>query len=176
MLTVMLVLRIVHILGVAGLVGSIFFNYIILRPSLAAVPPAYAVVIAQRTGTLFTYLGWTTLAMLVGSGALRLWQMGQLEGLFTLSFYETGRGRAIGLMVLGWLVTTIGSGIMSFVLRPVFMSKLGIDSDPDLAAVERRRNAQLAASQWLGRLQVMTLVASVVAAVAGASAQYGGLF
>lgn len=178
MLQLILVLRILHILAAAVLVGGAFFNYFLVRPALRLIPPAHAVVIGQRVGNYFTYLGWVTLIVLGITGGLRLYFNLQENFLrvFTLEYYASGSGRAILLMVLAWLVTVISAGIMTFALRPVLMSKLTVQSNPDLAAVERRRAAQMASSLWLDRLQLLNVISTTIAALGGASVLYGGLF
>jgi uncharacterized membrane protein len=174
--TVVLIFRELHILAAAALIGAVIFNYVIVRPSLRLIPPAHAVVISQRVGTWFMWLGWIALVILGISGGVRLWLTGRLEALFMLELYETGNGRALGLMVLSWLVTVASAVIMTWLLRPMLMSKLSLQSNPDLAAVERRRTAQINASVWLERLQLINMVFAILAAVAGASVMYGGLF
>ena len=75
----LLTLRLIHIFSAAFLVGAGIFNYFLLRPTLRLIPPAHAVVVAQRVGTLFTYLGWTALVLLFLSGLSRLYMLGALN-------------------------------------------------------------------------------------------------
>lgn len=175
MVTIILLLRILHIFAAATLIGSVIYNYVILRPSLRLIPTAHAVVIGQRTGTWFMWLGWITLITLGLTGGLRLLVQDRFLDLFSLAYYESGAGRAVGFMVLAWLVAVGSSAAMTFLLRPVLMHKLGINSNPDLAAVEKRRAAQMSANTWLERLQLINLVFTLLAALNGASAMYGGL-
>jgi hypothetical protein len=100
-----LTLRIIHIFAAAILVGSVIFNYYFLRPALTLIPPAHAVVVAQRVGTVFTYLGWVALAFLVFSGVLRLHYNEDLAQIFTLELYTTSYGRALGMMIFFWFLT-----------------------------------------------------------------------
>jgi len=166
-------LRIIHILSAAVLVGSVFFNYFLLRPALRLIPPAHAVVVAQRVGTVFTYSGWAALILLFLSGALRL---PSLTVIFQPDFYTAGYGRAVALMIFLWFLTVVSSTIMTFVLRPKLMRKLTVNSNPTLADVEKRRADQIAASTWLDRLQLANVITSTLALIAGASGVYGGLF
>lgn len=175
MWAILLSLRIVHILSAAILVGSVIFNYFLLRPALRLVPPAHAVVIAQRTGNVFTVLGWVVLGLLGLSGFLRLYLQGLLPGLWTFEFYASGYGRWVVIMALFWLVTVATSGIMTFVLRPVFMRKLTVQANPQLSDVARRQATQMAASRWLERLQLATVIAAALALIAGASVLLGGI-
>lgn len=175
-MTALMTLRLIHILAAAALVGSVVFNYVILRPALLLIPPPQAVVIAQRTGTAFAILGWVTLGLLVLSGALRLHLQGMLAALFTPDFYTTAYGRALGLMVFFWLVTLVNSSIMVFILRPTLLRKLPVEPNPGLSDVVKRQAAQAVASKWLGRLQLATVIAAMLALVAGGSVMFGGLF
>ena len=132
-------LRIIHIFAAAVWVGSVIFNFYLLRPALRLIPAAHAVVIAQRVGTLFTYTGWTALGLLVFSGVLRLHYNEDLAQIFTLELYTAS-------------------------------------SNPKLADVEKRRITQVEASLWLDRLNLINVITSTLALIAGASAVFGGLF
>lgn len=169
-------LRIIHIFAAAVLVGSVIFNYFLLRPALSLIPPAHAVVVAQRVGTIFTYLGWTALGLLFLSGVSRLYYTGDLGVIFTLELYAHGHGRSLAIMILSWFVTVVSSSIMTFVLRPRLMRKLPVSSNPSLADVEKRRAMQISASNWLDRLQLLNVITSTLGLLAGASIVDGGLF
>jgi uncharacterized membrane protein len=171
-----ILLRIIHIFAAGTLVGSVIFNYFLLRPALTLIPPAHAVVIAQRVGTVFTYLGWVALGLLVLSGLMRLHYMGDLELLSSLELYAHGHGRSLAIMIVSWFITVVSSTIMTFVLRPKLMNKLLVSSSPNLADVEKRRAAQMTASVWLDRLQLLNVITSITALIAGASVVEGGLF
>lgn len=172
----LLTLRIIHIFAAAVLVGFVLFNYFLLRPTLRLIPPAHAVVVAQRVGTLFTYAGWTALGFLFLSGLLRLYYSGDLGVIFTLDLYAHGHGRSLAIMILSWFVTVVSSSIMTFILRPRLMIKLVVSSNPGLADVEKRRTTQIAASTWMDRLQLVIVIFSTLALIAGVSIMYGGLF
>ena len=169
----LLTLRIIHILAAGVLVGSVIFNYFLLRPALRLIPPAHAVVVAQRVGNLFTYTGWTTLGLLFLSGLLRL---GDPSIILKLDFYTSGYGRSLGMMIIFWLLTVVSSTIMTFTLRPKLMKKLSVSSNPTLADVEKRRADQMYASTWMDRLQLANVITATLALVAGASIAFGGLF
>jgi uncharacterized membrane protein len=169
-------LRIIHIFAAAVWVGSVIFNFYLLRPALRLIPAAHAVVIAQRVGTLFTYTGWTALGLLVFSGVLRLHYNEDLAQIFTLELYTTSYGRALGMMIFFWFLTVVDVAIISFVLRPRLIKKLSASSNPKLADVEKRRITQVEASLWLDRLNLINVITSTLALIAGASAVFGGLF
>ncbi len=176
LLTLLLLLRIIHDLAAATLVGSVIFSYFLLRPALRLIPPAHAVVIAQRVGNVFTYTGWTALILLFLSGILRIYYTGRLAFIFTLGLYAHRPGRALAFMIFFWFITVLSSTIMTFALRPKLMKKLTVSSNPTLADVEKRRAAQMAASARLDWLQLSNVITSILALIAGASIAYGGLF
>ena len=175
-LTLLLILRLIHIIAAATLVGSVIFNYFLLRPTLKLIPPAHAVVIAQRVGSLFTYTGWTALILLFLSGLLRVYYTGRLWLLVSFDLYAHAPGRALALMLLFWLLTVASSTYMTFALRPKLMKKLAVSSNPTLADVEKRRQDQMTSSARLDRFQLINLITSTLALVAGASIAMGGFF
>lgn len=172
----LVILRDLHILAAAVLIGGAVFNYFLLRPALRLIPAAHAVVIGQHVGTYFTWVGWGSLVLLGLTGTVRMLYIGNLSSLIMPEYYAAPPGRAVGLMILAWLVAVGSATWMTLMLRPVLMSKLTVNSNPDLAAVEKRRNAQMAASKWLDRLQLVNVIFSSIAAIAGGAASYGGLF
>lgn len=175
-MTLLLTFRVIHILAAAILVGSAIFNYFLVRPALRLIPPAHAVVMAQRIGTSLTVLGWAVLFLLPASGFLRLYMLGGLGALLTTELYGSGYGRSLALMILFWFLTLINSAVMTFLLRPVLMKKLSVESNPRLSDVEKRRLAQAGASTWMERLQLAAVISSTLALIAGASMLSGGLF
>jgi len=175
LVTLLFILKIVHNLAAAFWIGSVVFNHFLVRPALRLIPAAHAVVIAQRVGTLFLYTGWTALGLLLLTGLLRLYYDGRLFLLFSLSLYTQPPGRSLLLMILCWLVIVTNVAIISFVLRPRLISKLLVTSNPRLADVEKRRAAQIAASLWLDRLNLINVIVSILALIGGVSVIYGGL-
>jgi len=172
----LLTLRIVHDLAATIWVGSVIFNYFLLRPALTLIPPAHAVVVLQQVGTLFLYTGWTALGLLFLSGALRLTFFSDPWAMVTPGMYVNSYVRSVAVMVFFWLVTVVNVAIITWLLRPRLIRKLSADAQPRLADVEKRRLAQLASSAWLDRLNLINVITSTLALIAGASIGYGGLF
>jgi uncharacterized membrane protein len=169
-------LRLIHDLAAAFWIGSVLFNYFLLRPALLLIPAAHAVVISQRVGTIFLYTGWTALVLLFLSGLSRLYLMGDLGTIVSLELFVYGHGRALALMMIAWLITVVDVAIISFVLRPRLIQKLTVSSNPSFADVEKRRAAQVAAYRWLERLNLINVASATIALMAGASITEGGLF
>jgi len=168
--------RLIQIFSTAFLLGAAIFNYFLLRPALRLIPPAHAVVVAQRVGTLFTYLGWTALVLLFLSGLSRLYMLGALSILTDLELYTTSYGRWLGFMILFWFPTVASSVYMTFVLRPRLMNKLSVSANPTLADVEKRRAAQMSSSTLLDRFQLANIITAILALISGTSLLHNGLF
>jgi len=171
----LLTLRLIQIFSAATLVGAAIFNYFLLRPALRLIPPAHAVVVAQRVGTIFTYLGWTALVLLFLSGLSRPYMLGALNILTDLELYTTSYGRSPGFMILFWFLTVASSAYMTFVLRASLMNKLPVNANPTLADVERRRPAQMSSVTLLDRFQLANIITAIIA-ISGTSLLHNGLF
>jgi uncharacterized membrane protein len=169
-------LRLIHDIAAAFWIGSVLFNYFLLRPALLLIPAPHAVVVSQRVGTIFLYSGWTALSLLLLSGLGRLYLMGDLGVLVSFEILVYGHGRSLGLMVIAWLVTVANVAIISFILRPRLIQKLAVSANPSFADVERRRAAQVTAYRWLERINLINVAVATVALLAGASIVEGGLF
>ena len=173
----LLTLRLIHISSAAFSVGAATFNYFPLRPALRLIPRAHAVVVAQRVGTLFTYLGWTALVLLFLSGLSRLYMLGALNILTDPELYTTSYGRSHGFMILFWFLTVLSSTyIMTFVPRPKLMNKLSVSANPTLADVEKRRAAQMSSSTLLDQFQLANVITAILALISGTSLLHNGLF
>jgi uncharacterized membrane protein len=174
--TLLLTFKIIHDFSAALWVGSVIFNYFLLRPAVTLIPAAHGVVVLQRVGTVFLYVGWAALLLLFASGVLRLYVSNQLESVLSLEFLGHSQGRSLAIMLFFWLVTVINVAFISFVLRPKLIQKLAVSSNPTLADVEKRRAAQIAASKWLDQINLINVFTSTLALIAGGSIAYGGLF
>jgi uncharacterized membrane protein len=172
----LLVLRLIRIFSAAFLVGSAIFNYFLLRPALRLIPPAHAVVGAQRVGDLFTYLGWAALVLLFLNGLSRLYMLGALNILADPELYTTSYGRSLGFMILFWFLTVASSTYMTSLLRPKLMNMLSGSANPTLADVEKRRAAQMSSSTLLDRFQLANVITAILALISGTSLLHNGLF
>jgi hypothetical protein len=172
---VLLTLRLVHIISAAVLVGSVFFNYFILRPALARIPPPQQGIVSAAIGNFFVYLAWITLALLIASGLLRLQAMGILSLLGNASFWSSGYGRWLAVMIGGWFVATLDAALLTFIARPLLLRRFPLMPHPVATAVQGRRETQVWVGRWVERLVLLNLIATVVAMIAGASLQFGGL-
>jgi len=168
-------LRMVHIASAALLIGAVFFNHFLLRPTLERIPPPQQAVVASRIGHLFVYLAWGTLALLLASGLLRLLSMWLLDNLFTLDFWTQRYGRWLAVMMGGWTVAVIDATILTFLTRPILLRRLSLNPRPSPVAMQERRDTQVRVAKWVERMVLVNLIATLVALVAGASLLYGGI-
>ena len=174
-MTLILILRVIHIISAIILVGSIVFNYIFLRPALNKIPPAHSVVVSQHVGTTFTIIGLTCLGLLFATGLTQLILVGLWNNLLDLFFYLSRYGLWLAVMVFSWIAVLTDSLIMTFVLRPKLMQKLPLNPNPTPEDVEKRRAIQISTSNLLDWLQLINTVFGGLAALAGASLLQGGL-
>ena len=172
----LMTLQAVHILAAVGLIGASVYNFFILRPALRAIPPPQAVVISQKTGLSLAILIWIALGLLVSSGVYRLYLMELLGDVFTVDFYSRQYGRWLVVMMGGFLATLVIAAVITFQLRPALIRKLSVDSQPGPADMVRRQQLQMAYSQRLDYLSLASIIAAVIAALAGSSLRMGGWF
>ncbi|MBI4289063.1 MAG: hypothetical protein HY671_11635 [Chloroflexi bacterium] len=171
----MSIVREVHVLSAIILVGAIVFNYTFVTPELNKIPAAYPVVVIQKVGTVFTWVGLTTLGLLLATDLTRLFLVGLWAYLMDPFFYPDRYGRWLAVMLVGWTAVLAGSLIMTFMLRPKLTHKLPFGPNPTPADVDRRRPARIAVSNLLDKLQPINLIFGVLVAVAGAPLIIGGL-
>lgn len=172
---VLVTLRIVHIVSATLLVGGVFFNHFLLRPALSRIPPPQQGIISAAIGNFFVYLAWITLALLIASGLLRLHAIGLLSQLGEGSFWSSRYGRWLAIMIGGWFIATIDATFLTFIARPLLLSRLPLIPRPPADAMQEKRNTQVRVGKWVERLILLNLVATGVALIAGASLSFGGL-
>ena len=136
-MTLILILRVIHVISAIILVGSIVFNYIFLRPALTKIPPAHSVVISQHVGTTFTIISLTCPGLLFATGLTRLILVGVWNNLLDLFFYLNRYSRWLAVMVFSWIAVLTDSLIMTFLLRPKLMQKLPLNPNPTLRTWKR---------------------------------------
>jgi len=178
-------LKMTHDISAALLVGGVFFNYFLLRPTLKRIPPPQQAIVATRIGHLFVYLAYGTLALLFISGFLRLYQLGILDlesgfggffhsNFFKAHFWETKYARWLLVMIGGWAVAIIDATILTFVTRPILLKRLTLTPRPTPAGMQERRENQVRVAEWLERVVLINVIVTTAALIAGASLVYGG--
>ncbi len=178
-------IKMAHDLAAAALVGGVFFNYYLLRPTLKRIPPPQQAIVATRIGHLFVYLAYGSLAVLFISGFLRLYQLGTLDlengvggffdsVFFTSHFWTTKYARWLLVMIAGWTVAIIDATILTFITRPVLLKRLTLIPRPTPSGMQDRRENQVKVAEWLERVVLINVIVTTTAAIAGASLVYGG--
>ena len=73
----MAVAKLLHILGVVVWVGGMFFAYLALRPVVAQqLEPPQRLKLWQGVLQRFFFWVWLAVALILGSGSYRMWQLG----------------------------------------------------------------------------------------------------
>lgn len=157
---------VVHIYSAVVLVGSMFFNTVILSPSLARVPPAHAAAIAGKVGAALRIAGPISLVLLGVTGFLRLAHLNVLGDFFSIEFIRSPYGQRVWLMFGAWFVLVITGTISGVWYGRVLSRKLPYSAG--LRELEQRRAAQAQVSAWQDRLNYLNLTLGVLA-VLGAS-------
>lgn len=169
---IVLTLGFVHDLSVAVYVGGAVAMEFVLAPAQASIPPAQAQIMGEKTSNRFLVLVWSSLALILITGVLRLQMNGMLnsDGLSMADSY----GRTLWTMFFLWVVLAINGGLITFIFRPTLQGKLQPGSNQ--ALVTRDRDAKMKAATWIQHLTRADLVLAVIVTLLGASLSRGGLF
>lgn len=166
-----------HVLGFSVYIGGLFFMEAVLAPAQAAIAPAQASVISRKAGDRQAWVAWSSLALIVVTGVLRLARANMLDasGAFFLSpsIASSGYGRTVFALFGLWCVLVALGLIMTLVLRPILVAKI----PPTLSSDEqqRRQERMMAAARWMGIVMRIDLAVVLIAAVFGVSLRYGGI-
>lgn len=166
-----------HVLGFSLYIGGLFFMEAVLAPAQAAIAPAQASVISRKAGDRQALVAWSSLALIVVTGVLRLAraQMLDTSGTFFLSpgIASSSYGRTVFALFGLWCALVVLGLVMTFVLRPILVAKI----PPTLSNDEQQRRQQrmMAAARWMGIVMRIDLAVVLAAAVFGVSLGYGGI-
>jgi uncharacterized membrane protein len=166
-----------HDLAFAVYIGGLFYAEFVLTPAAGAIAPAQGVVVRQKAGDWQAVIAWSSLAVILVTGILRLDRMQLLEipGSFFLKsgIASSGYGHTILTMFGLWCVLVVLGAVMTFVLRPILVGKI----DPKLSQQERQRRQErmVGAARWMTVVMRVDLLVVVAIAVLGVSLRYGGL-
>ena len=150
----------VHVLAALLWLGGMFFLGLVGAPVLRAVePPALRQRLFHQLGLRFRSVGWSAIAVLVGTGVLLLRARGLLRwsGVFgSTAFWGTGLGVALAAKLAAVTVMVVVSVVHDFFLGPA-AGRAGPDS---ASAIRLRRRAAL-----LARVNALIGLLLVAAAV-----------
>lgn len=166
-----LILGFVHDLSVAVYVGGAVAMEFVLAPAQAAIPPAQAQIMGEKTSNRFLILVWVSLVFILITGLLRLQMNGMLnaDGLSLSDSY----GRTLWTMLFFWVVLAINGALITFVFRPTLQGKL--KSGSNQASANQDRDAKMKAATWIQHITRADLVIAVLVTLLGASLSRGGL-
>jgi uncharacterized membrane protein len=166
-----------HDLAFAVYIGGLFYAEFVLTRAAGAIAPAQGVVVRQKAGDWQAIIAWTSLAVILITGILRLSRAKLLAfpGTFFLEpgIASSGYGHTIFAMFGLWCVLVVLGALMTFVLRPLLVGKI----DPTLSPEERQRrqDRMVGAARWMTIVMRVDLLVAVTIAVFGVSLPYGGL-
>lgn len=166
-----------HDLSVAVYIGGAVAMEFVLGPAQAAIPPAQAQVMGQKTSDRFLWLAWSSLALIFVTGVLRLQQMDMIG--FSWPFFESplvlseSYGRTLLAMFILWCALVVNGALVTLRFRPRLAGK--ITPGTSAAQVTASQGARMEAATWIQRLTRADLVIAVVVALLGASLKWGGL-
>lgn len=166
-----LTLSFIHDLSIAVYVGGAVAMEFVLAPAQASIPPAQAQIMGEKTSNRFLILVWSSLALILITGLLRLQMNGMLnaDGLSMADSY----GRTLWAMLFFWLVLAINGGLITFVFRPTLQGKLKAGSNQ--AGANQARDAKMKAATWIQHITRADLVIAIIVTLLGASLSGGGI-
>jgi len=154
----------VHILAAMLWLGGMLFLAVVAAPVLRHVDADLRRTLFDRLGYQFRAVGWTCIAVLVGTGLVNLHFRGFLNAavLREPAFWATPFGRA-----LAWKLAMVGVMLVASALHDFWLGPAAgrhAPGTPDAVRINR-------AASWLARLNA---VAGVVLVVAAARLARGG--
>ncbi len=161
-----------HLLFAGVFVGSNIFLDVLLAPRLDLIPPGQAARLGDKLGTDFAILNWIALGGLPLTGVLFLWCLGSLGQFSQMSFYTSGYGVALLLMIMIWASLVTTATILTFYLRPRVVVKLPYDATRQ--QVEGSRTDAMLYANWMRRLARYNAAVSVIAVLVGGFLRFGG--
>jgi uncharacterized membrane protein len=169
--------QILHDLAFAAYIGGLFYAEIVLTPAAGSVAPAQGAMVMRKAGDRQMIISWTSLFVILITGALRLGNMHFLAfpGSFFLN-HETATsayGQTIYTMFGLWCVLAGLGLVATFRLRPVLIGKI----DPTLPQAEREEHQErmMSAARWMSIVMRADLAVAVLIAVLAVSLANGGL-
>lgn len=163
-----------HALGVSIYLGGALVMELVLVPAQKAIPPAQAQVMGQKAADRYLILAWSALGLIVASGVMRLYSMGNEHFLKGERLFDTMYGRTLFTMMMLWLVLVANGAIMTFVLRPRLAGKM--KAQVSAAQVQARQQQMMRAAEHLTLITRIDLAIAFLVALLGASLRFGGLY
>lgn len=167
----------IHDLSIAVYIGGAVAMEFVLGPAQAAIPPAQAQVMGQKTADRFLWLVWGSLGLILVTGAARLERMHMIH--WSWPFFKSplvlsdSYGRTVFAMFILWCVLAVNGALITFIFRPRLSGKLRAGASA--AGVSASQGAKMQAATWVQRLTRIDLGVAALVALMGASLKWGGL-
>ncbi len=161
-----------HLLFASIFVGSNVFLDFLLTPRLDLIPPGQAARLGEKLGSDFAMLNWIALAGLPVTGLLLMFRVGAIGELLDPSYYLTGYGVTLLIMMLIWLTLSVSAAVLTFYLRPRVVVKLPYDVTRQ--EVESAREKSISGAKQLHYLARYNVIASIIALLLGGFLRFGG--
>ncbi len=162
---------VVHIYSAIVLVGSMFFNAVILGPALRRIPPAQAATVGDKIGAGLRIAGPVTLVLLGVTGFIRLHVLKILPHFFSVDFMTSKFGMRIWLMFISWFVLVVTGTLSLAWYEKVLARKLPYTAG--LRELEERRAAQEKVSAWQERMNYVNVTLGLLAVLGGSLLRSG---
>lgn len=166
-----------HDIALAVYIGGAVAMELVLSPAQKAIPPAQAQVMGQKSADRFLWLVWGSLAVIIVSGALRLWRLGFFQSDFpfiedTLGL-DVSYGRTFWALFLCWILLVVNGLIITFILRPRLAGRMS--SGVTAARAAATQDVKIQAARHVEILTRVDIGIALLAAFFGASLKWGGI-
>lgn len=163
-----------HILFGGVFLGVNIYLDFILMPALSGILPGQAARFSERVGARVFVMMAVSLLGLGGTGLTMLYRIGMLPMLAVPSFYLSGYGLALLVMMFIWLSTMTTALLLQYWFRPRFLARMPLATDKE--SIEAARDAGIEAGTRMGYLARYNAAAALVAILTGGFLRYGGYF
>lgn len=167
----------IHDLSIAVYIGGAVAMEFVIGPAQAAIPPAQAQVMGQKTSDRFLWLAWGSLLLILVTGFFRLERFGMINWSWPIFssplVLSESYGRTVLGMVILWCILALNGALVTWHFRPILSAKItpGLSAAQAAASQANRLNA----ATWIQRLTRADLAIVIVIALFGASLKWGGI-
>lgn len=171
-------MRYLHVLSIAAYLGGAFVMEFVLAPAQAAIPPAQAQVMGEKTSKRYLIVAWSALTTLLLSCTTTLFLYKQLT--WSWPFFQGdlklshSYGRTTLLLFIFWCILVTNGAILTFKIRPTLSQKFKAGATAQ--GVAAKQEGQMKAAKWASRITRIDLVIGVCAAILGVSLATRKLF
>lgn len=172
------IMRFLHVLAIAAYLGGAFVMEFVLAPAQAAIPPAQAQVMGEKTSKRYLIIAWTALGTLFLSCTTTLFLYKQIT--WSWPFFQNdlvlsqSYGRTTLTLFIIWCLLVTNGAILTFKIRPTLSQKA--KSGVTAQGLAAKQDAQMKAAKWASRITRIDLGLGLCAATLGVSLATHKLF